>query len=212
MPQEPREHPRLWKQLLIQQLSQYYHTAQQQIYAHKFEEGRESYLEMLKIYGDLCSTDIEEEDKKVAHFCCQAVYDALHQQQDKPPISESSFRVLFSVSVLILLVGLAVVMKPSIVGLVTFDGVLAPDFVGTQTRFFIDGKFSLDLDELFESLDGNELDFLVTRSPTVDVDLSGSIVTFKPIENGLSRHTLIAISKRGDQYQITRVPIEIIVQ
>ena len=207
------EQPRLWKQILVQQLSQYYHEAMQQIYNRNLKQGKEAYLEMLKIYKDIRETDISLEDKQVAHFCVQTVYDTLKEKQEEPPISESTFRMLFSISILILLIGLAIVLKPSVVGLVAYGGVAPPEFIGVQTRFFITSPFNLDLDQQFRSADGNELEFLVTRSPTVDVEMQGAIAKFIPSNHkGISRHTLMAISKRGSTYEVTRVPIEIIVQ
>ena len=207
------EQPHLWKQILIQQLSQRYHTAQRLINERKLDEAKENYMDMLRIYQDISNTDLSMEDKRIANFCVKTIYDTLLEKQEEPPITESTFRVLFSISIIVLLVGLAIVLKPTIVGLVTYDSLEAPIFTGTQTRFFINGPFTLDLAKLFQSADGNDLDYLVTRSPTVDIDMSGSIARFLPSgKKGLSRHTLIAISKSGNTYEVTRAPIEIIVQ
>lgn len=205
------QHPRLWKQMLIQQLSQRYHTAQELIHSRRLKDAQEYYVDMLRIYQDICKTDLSDEDKRVAHFCLQTVYDSLNQEQEDPPLSESTFRILFSVSILVLLVGLAIVLKPTIVGLVTFDTVIAPEFTGTQTRFFITDDFTLDLANLYES--NYPIDFLVTKSPTVDVEMHGSKAKFIPSnKKGMSRHTLMAISKSKSTYEVTRTPIEIVVQ
>lgn len=205
------EHPRLWKQLLIQQLSQKYHSAQRNLYDKNVRLAREDYIDMIRLYTDIAKTDLDDEDKRVAHFCVKTVYDSLLEKQEEPPLSESTFRIMFSVSIIILLVGLAIVLKPAIVGLTTINIINEPVFIGTQTRFFITEPYTIPLNTMFKN--GDNLEYMVTRSPTVDIDILGPRATFIPMgKMGMSRHTIIAVKKVGVDFAVTRVPIEIIVQ
>ncbi|MEK6849227.1 MAG: hypothetical protein AABY01_01505, partial [Nanoarchaeota archaeon] len=66
------------------------------------------------------------------------------------------------------------------IGLSTVDvGNHAPDWIGTTTLFDMQVGIpkSIQLDALFRDVDGDELVFLATSSPGIDVSVSGSVVT-----------------------------------
>ena len=115
-----------------------------------------------------------------------------------------------TIGVFAMLIMLVLFFKPEYIGLSTVDvGNHAPDWIGTTTLFDMQVGIpkSIQLDALFKDADGDELVFLATSSPGIDVSVSGSMVTLLASESAKGTSTVVVMA--SDLTSITKVPLTI---
>jgi hypothetical protein len=109
------------------------------------------------------------------------------------------------VGVFLILVAFVLMGDPKTIGFATVE-TNAPvwsgvrEFTATQ-----DNAFILDLSTAFRDPDGDELTFLVSGAPGVQVSLRGSVVTMLPQSAGTFTVTVMA----SDATHVTKVPLTI---
>ncbi len=115
-----------------------------------------------------------------------------------------------TIGVFAMLIMLVLFFKPEYIGLSTVDvGNHAPDWIGTTTLFDMQVGIpkSIQLDALFRDVDGDELVFLATSSPGIDVSVSGSVVTLLASFSAKGTSTVVVMA--SDLTSITKVPLTI---
>lgn len=183
----------------IEKFCSYYFDAKEKINKRDFKGARSDYVEMLSIFKYMKKEELDTLHLNVAHHAVQEVFDEITQKEDIMLVSPHSFRIMFIFTIIVLLIGVGFILKPSLSGLVVLDS--TPVYTLDSREFYISGLTVWDLENFFSS--PSDMSFLVTDSEILDLQLKESRLYIMPKKQGDAQITLIA-SADGE---ITRVPI-----
>jgi hypothetical protein len=213
---------------LIPQFVQLYYAAQSSIEAGDKAEATKAYQALLASYKTVSTSKLETPHKQLAHQQVKSMYEALAalpsnpipQQPIRPqpfqpigpsplqPPSNPSFigglgtKDYMTIGVFVVLILAVLFVQPGFVGLATYEPTDAPQWMGTTTDFTFSSGGTLNLENYFQ--DDDELVYLATNAPGLDVAVAGSIVAFSGAP-GDYQITVMA----SDLTSITKVPLTI---
>ncbi len=196
---------------LIQQFVEKYYQAIGFVKAKRYNDSKRAYSELLELLKQVGQRDaLEEIHKQLAYNCVRDVYSQLSQMQDSP-LTDKTFKALLSVTVIVLLIGLLLLLKPNLVGMFAVDIPKdSPSWVGGINTFTIDSIARFDLDDFFYS--ENEMGYSATESTGLDVLVANNILVVipKPGFKGLAEISVFAFNKDNPEVY-TKVPLKFIV-
>lgn len=195
--------------LIHQFVERYYHSLKL-IKAKKYEEGKRFYGELLDLFKQMNQKkELDDIHKQLAYNCVRDVYSNL-SEMEVSPLTDKTFKMLLSVTIIIILIGILLLLKPDIAGMFSADVSEGPVWIAGLNTFSINSISKFNLEEFFFS--ENELSYSATNSKGVDVVVSNNILVVmpKPGFRGVSEITVAAFYKENpDVY--TKVPLKFIV-
>ena len=198
-------------QLLITQISDCYTTAKRLMRKKKYEEAQHQYTEMLRHYHEIKKHKIPEIHKHIAHHGLEELYEELKLHQEHSTMNSTSFAVMVVATVLVLLVGITLVVNPSISGLAILEQSL-PDYTG-PSQIEVYGPRKVDLSTSF-GITPEQLTLLSTRSEHIDVEVDHHSLIIVPEPGFLGEETIsvIGVNTASEPYRMSKVPIRLIVR
>lgn len=156
---------------LVKEFNSNYVLAMNQIKQGKRKNPRENYKRMLEIFNEIKEMDVNEGLKKEFYKRTELVYDKL--QKKNYFLVGGIFIVAFF--------ALLIFFNPSITGYATTSYNQAPIY--TSGEFAIDiapgESVSIDLDNYFEDPDGDELTYIGTNTPNLEVEVKQNLLIIR---------------------------------
>lgn len=205
---------------LIHKFVQAYNSAQDSIEENKHEEAKQKYHELMQIYKQISDSDMEPVHKELAYDQVMKVFNGIKGIKMRSAISGKSI----ALAVVIILISLVIFIKPEIVGLAvgTISSIdSAPYWNGDSNLFVITGvpksamfKESYDrtinLDSFFTDSNGDELSYLATSAPGLDVRVKGSFLTFLPQKGVFGDRTISVVASDGEHVVKQELAVSIV--
>lgn len=198
--------------VLIHRFVEQYYQALGFIKAKKYEDGKKAYSLLLELFKQLNQRErLAEIHKQLAYNCVRDIYSNL-SEMESGPLSDKTFKMLLSITIIILLLGLLFILKPDLAGMFSAElgGGRGPTWTAGINTFLIDSIAKFDLDNFFSAK--GDLEYSVATGEGVDVILSNSILVVmpKPGFRGESEISIIAFQK-GRPGDYTKVPLRFII-
>ncbi len=145
---------------LVKQFIKKYNSAQVFIDGNQKKKAENKYKELLALYNQIKNSNLDYSHKKIAYSQVQKVYKGMQGIGTRQGINK--YAIIAAVFVIIL--SLAVVIKPSFFGLIVLEkglyGNEPPKWASEQKTFELKGILDLELNDYFTDPDGDELTFL----------------------------------------------------
>lgn len=163
---------------LIKQFITVYNSTQTAIDSSDKAKAKEKYQELLAAYNKIKDSELDQSHKKIAFSQIQKAYNDI--QGIDARTSFGKYAVV--AAVFIMLISFAVVMKPSMFGLMILEkgiyGNEAPQFIGQKTLDLpASGTIELDLNTYFTDPDGDTLTFLTKHQKGLQIALANEKLT-----------------------------------
>lgn len=158
---------------LIKKFITIYNSTQAAIDANNKGKAADTYKELLEAYNKIKDSELDQSHKKIAFAQTQKAYKDI-QGID----ARTSFgRYAIAAAVFVMLLSFAVVMKPSMFGLMVLEesiyGNEAPQFIGQKTvELPLTGTIELNLNEYFTDPNGDKLAFLTKHQRGLKIALA----------------------------------------
>lgn len=198
--------------VLIHQFVDKYYNALSLIKARKYDDGKTAYTVLLDIFKQMNQKEsLEEIHKQLAYNCVNDVYTQLSQMEVNP-LTDRTFKTLLSITIIIILIGLLLFLKPDIAGMFSTEtSVKGPTWIAGLNTFVLDSTAKFNLDEFF--IGTGELGYTAMGSEGADVVAAGNILVVvpKPGFAGETTVNVIAYYKASPQ-EYTKVPLRFVVR
>ena len=163
---------------LIKKFITIYNSTQTAIDSNDKSKAAEKYQELLTAYNTIKESDLDASHKKIAFSQIQKAYKDIHGIDART--SFGKYAVV--AAVFIMLVSFAVVMKPSMFGLMVLEkgiyGNEAPQFAGQKIlELSSAGTIELNLNDYFKDPDGDTLTFLTKHQKGLQIALANEKLT-----------------------------------
>jgi len=163
---------------LIKKFITIYNSTQTAIDSNDKSKAAEKYQELLTAYNTIKESDLDASHKKIAFSQIQKAYKDIHGIDART--SFGKYAVV--AAVFIMLLSFAVVMKPSMFGLMILEkgiyGNEAPQFVGQKIlELSSAGTIELNLNDYFTDPDGDTLTFLTKHQKGLQIALANEKLT-----------------------------------
>jgi len=197
-------------QSMIESFSSRYHHAMEALEERRYAAAREHYLELLRLYQDLRDKRIDPIHMNIAYSCIEDLYNDLQHRVEVPVISGRGLKVGVCVSILLILVSMFIIAKPSVVGLTVMDQVESTIWMGPN-QFTIEDITTFNLNDL---VDGPyDITYLVSEGRYVKLHLDGSILTMVPPRKfkGMDKITILGYRLGNEQKFLFKRELHILV-
>lgn len=183
---------------LLPRFNTLYDLIKAQIEHRDGNKARDTYHRMLNLYNEINSEKgLSAAEKKDAYSRLTEVFSDLSNTSFEARSGIMPFaRYLFPISFVVIILLIIFFVRPEF----TFTGLfaaeelnLAPEWNGGNAEFKIRGKTEINLDSYFTDPEGDEITYLATKAPGINVDVSGSTLTVYP-EPGLKGTRVITIA------------------
>ncbi len=163
---------------LIKQFIAIYNSTQTAIDSNDKPKAAEKYKELLEAYNKIKDSDLDQSHKKIAFSQIQKAYKDISGIDART--SFGKYAVIAAVFVMLL--SFAVVMKPSMFGLMVLEkgiyGNEAPQFIGQKMLDLpSSGTIELNLNTYFTDPDGDQLTFLTKHQKGLQIALANEKLT-----------------------------------
>lgn len=163
---------------LIKKFITIYNSTQTAIDSNNKSKAAEKYQELLTAYNTIKDSELDASHKKIAFSQIQKAYKDI--QGIDARTSFGKYAVV--AAVFVMLISFAVVMKPSMFGLMVLEkgiyGNEAPQFVGQKTlELAAAGTIELNLNDYFKDPDGDTLTFLTKHQKGLQIALANEKLT-----------------------------------
>ncbi len=198
--------------VLIHRFVEQYYQALGFIKAKKYEDGKKAYSALLELFKQLNQREsLEEIHKQLAYNCVHDIYSNLSEMETSP-LSDKTFKMLLSITVVILIIGLLLILKPNLAGMLSVElpAGKGPTWTAGINTFAVDSIAKFDLDKFFSAKE--DIGYSATEGEGVDVILANSILVAvpKPGFSGVSEISVVAFYiERPSEY--TKVPLRFII-
>lgn len=163
---------------LIKQFIAIYNSTQTAIDSNDKSKAAEKYQELLGAYNKIKESELDQSHKKIAFSQIQKTYKDIKGIDARTSIGKYAVVA----AVFIMLISFAVVMKPSMFGLMVLEkgiyGNEAPQFTGQKMlELPSTGTIELDLNSYFTDPDQDTLTFLTKHQKGLQIALSNQKLT-----------------------------------
>lgn len=205
---------------------QSYYSAQAAVETGDRVKALAAYQDLLSQYKQIASSTLERPHKELAHQQVNAIYASVAAlPAQSRPVAQPSLSQLtteqgfmsslgvkdyVTVGVFAVLIMLVLFFKPEYIGLAAYEGGNAPpQWIGATASYAaqVGVPLTIPLDVLFKDPDGDELIYLATSAPGIDVSVSDSKVTL--FASDVARGTNTVVVMASDLVSITKVPLTI---
>ncbi len=178
--------------VLIHQFVDKYYNALSLIKARKYDDGKTAYTELLDFFRQMSQKEsLEEIHKQLAYNCVNDVYTLLSQMEVNP-LTDRTFKTLLSITIIMILIGLLLFLKPDIAGMFSAETrINSPTWIAGLNTFVLDSTAKFDLDEFF--VGAGELGYTVAGSEGADVVMAGSMLVVVP-KPGFTGETTVSVT------------------
>jgi hypothetical protein len=163
---------------LIKKFITIYNSTQTAIDSNDKSGATEKYKELLEAYNKIKDSDLEHSHKKIAFAQIQKAYKDIQGIDARTSFS----RYAILAAVFVILISFAVVIKPSMFGLMVLEkglyGNEAPQYTG-QKAFDLpsSGTLEINLNDQFKDPDGDTLTFLTKHQKGLKIALANEKLT-----------------------------------
>lgn len=199
------------KEFLMPRFNTLHFLAKEQIDQYDSEKAKESYHRMVQIYNDINASGLRDEEKQAAYQKLTQTYNMLSSAPQKNMIDSVPLaRYLFPVSFIIIVMLIIFFVKPELssTGFAVLDTNNAPEYLGQD--IVVEGNTAVDLDGYFTDDEGDDITYIVTGAPNIDVSVSGSILTINP-SDGLEGLRVIKVIA-SDMKKNTKTDVNLIIK
>ena len=145
---------------LIKKFVKSYSSAQVFIDTNEKNKAEKKYHELLELYNKIKNSNLDYQHKKIAYSQIQKVYKGINNIGARQGINKYAIVA----AVFVVIISLAVVVKPSFFGLMVLEkglyGNEAPVWSSEQKEFELRGSLDLELGNYFTDPDGDTLTYL----------------------------------------------------
>jgi hypothetical protein len=168
------------------------------------EAATKKYEELLGLYNLIKSSSLEQTHKEIAY---KELIELRRSISTAPSKSEGAKTVHIALGVLIVLLCSVVVFKPNLLGLVVHENTV-PVWQG-PAYFTIYGTTTIDVSQYFFDAEQDELTFISTNAPGLDVQVAKSMITLVPQRGITGSRTITLMAYDGSN--VARKTVSIIV-
>ncbi|MFQ5621640.1 MAG: hypothetical protein ACE5FT_07440 [Candidatus Nanoarchaeia archaeon] len=188
--------------VVIERFSSRYHDAMDALEARKYEEARELYVDLLRLYQEIQAADIDPLHMNIAYSCIEDLYNDLQHKVEVPVVSTTGLRIGISASILVILFGIFIITNPSFVGLTAMEFQdTGPSYWKGPNHLVLGGPYTLNLNDYVEN--AWDVTYLVTEGRGVNSFTDGPLLTLVP-KRGFSGNSRVTIYgyNTGDKPQL----------
>ena len=190
---------------LIHKFVQAYNAAQDSIDSNRKDEAKQKYRQLMGVYKEIADSGIESVHKELAYDQVMKVYKGVSGMKFRAPAHSRSI----AIAIVIIIVSLVIFIKPEIIGLVVSDINHEPVWNAADNIFVIAGidpdvmfrettDRTINLDSFFYDAEGEELTYLATSAPGLQVQVDGDFLTFLPEPGVFGERTVTVLASDGE--------------
>ncbi|MBW2973599.1 hypothetical protein KY346_04350 [Candidatus Woesearchaeota archaeon] len=203
---------------LIHKFVQTYNAAQDSIEENRVEEAKQRYRDLMGVYHQITNSDIEPVHKELAYDQVLKVFKGVKGMKVRSRINAKSV----ALATVIIIISIVIFIKPEIVGLIPFEFDQPPAWGAADNKFVISsvpekgamfpGKHTrtIDLDEFFVDPNDDKLTYLATSAPGLQVELSGSLLTFNPEKGIIGPRIITVVASDGKHITRKEIAVDIV--
>ena|GEM_PF-4154517 len=200
---------------LIHKFVQTYNAAQDSIEENRVEEAKQRYRDLMDVYHQITTSDIEPVHKELAYDQVMKVFQGVKGLKVRSRINAKSV----ALATVIIIISIVIFIKPEIVGLIPFEFDQPPMWGAADNRFVVSGvpkkgamfpgkhARTIDLDDFFVDPNKDTLTYLATSAPGLQIEVRGSLLTFNPEKGVIGPKAITVVASDGKH--ITRKEIQV---
>ena len=158
------------------------------------EAATKKYEELLGLYNLIKSSSLEQTHKEIAY---KELIDIRQSISTSPGNSSGIKATHIALGVLIVVLCSIVVIKPNILGLVVNEN--SPPVWQGPDYFTIQGTTTIDVSQYFFDAEQDELTFISTNAPGLDVQVAKSMITLVPQRGITGSRTITLMAYDGEK-------------